>query len=126
MRVESVPQLLFTIADESDPIEEGSDTTYEIRVINKGTRTATNILVGASLPAEMQPVDGNGPTDARVDGQQIVFAPLDRLAPEAEVVYHVKVRGIRAGDHVIRVQLVSDDSQVPVAKEESTRVYADN
>ncbi len=126
MRVESVPQLLFTIADESDPIEEGSDTTYEIRVINKGTRTATNILVGASLPAEMQPIDGNGPTDARVDGQQIVFAPLDRLAPEAEVVYHVKVRGIKAGDHVIRVQLVSDDSQVPVAKEESTRVYADN
>ena len=126
MRVESVPQLLFTIADESDPIEEGSDTTYEIRVINKGTRTATNILLGASLPVQMRPIDGDGPTDARVDGQQIIFAPLDRLAPEAEVVYHVKVRGIKAGDHVIRVQIVSDDTRVPVAKEESTRVYADN
>ena len=126
MRVESVPQLLFTIADEADPIEEGSDTTYEIRVVNKGTRTATNVIVGASLPLEMQPIDGNGPTDARVDGQQIVFAPLDRLAPEAEVVYHVKVRGIDAGDHVIRVQIISDDTRVAVAKEESTRVYADN
>ena len=95
-------------------------------MINKGTRTATNVLLGASLPAQMRPIDGNGPTDARVDGQQIIFAPLDRLAPEAEVVYHIKVRGIKAGDHVIRVQIVSDDTRVPVAKEESTRVYADN
>jgi uncharacterized repeat protein (TIGR01451 family) len=126
MRVESVPQLLFTIADEEDPIEEGSDTTYEIRVINKGTRTATNVIVGASLPPQMQPIDGIGPTDARVDGQQIIFAPLDRLAPEAEVVYRVQVRGIQAGDHVIRVQIVSDDTRVAVSKEESTRVYADN
>ena len=126
MRVESVPQLLFTIADEEDPIEEGSDTTYEIRVINKGTRTATNVIVGASLPPQMQPIDGIGPTDARVDGQQVIFAPLDRLAPEAEVVYRIQVRGIQAGDHVIRVQIISDDTRVAVSKEESTRVYADN
>lgn len=126
MRVESVPQLSFTIADKADPIEEGSDTTYEIRVVNKGTRTATNVLVTAGLPPQMRPIDGSGPTDAKVDGQQIIFAPLDRLAPEAEVVYHVQVRGIKAGDHVIRVQIISDDTRVPVAKEESTRVYADN
>jgi uncharacterized repeat protein (TIGR01451 family) len=121
-----VPQLSFTIADKADPIEEGSDTTYEIRVVNKGTRTATNVLVTAGLPPQMRPIDGSGPTDAKVDGQQIIFAPLDRLAPEAEVVYHVQVRGIKAGDHVIRVQIISDDTQVSVAKEESTRVYADN
>ena len=61
-----------------------------------------------------------------MDGQQVIFAPLDRLAPEAEVVYRVQVRGIQAGDHVIRVQIVSDDTRVAVSKEESTRVYADN
>jgi hypothetical protein len=40
-------------------------------------------------------------------------------------VYKVRVRGVRPGDHRVRVQVVSDEVRTPVNKEESTRVYAD-
>ena len=33
--------------------------------------------------------------------------------------------GLRPGDHRIRVQLLSDEMDAPVTKEESTRVYSD-
>ena len=95
----------------------GSDTTYEIKVVNKGTRTATGIQIYMGLPESLRPVQGGGPTDLRIEGQSAGFLPLDRLSPGA--------RAILEGDHVISVQMISDDVKVPVAKQESTRVYSD-
>jgi uncharacterized repeat protein (TIGR01451 family) len=42
-------------------IEVGSETTYEIRVVNKGTKAATNMRVAALMPAGMAAVNGEGP-----------------------------------------------------------------
>jgi hypothetical protein len=39
--------------------------------------------------------------------------------------FRVRAQGIRAGDLRVRCQLMSDEMQRPVVKEESTRVYAD-
>ena len=123
--VESVPELEFSVRDVADPIEVGSDTTYEIKVVNKGTRTATGIQIYMGLPESLRPVQGGGPTDLRIEGQSAGFLPLDRLSPGAEAVFRVKARAILEGDHVVSVQMVSDDVKVPVAKQESTRVYSD-
>ena len=49
VRVESVPELEFSVKDTADPIEVGSDTTYEIRVVNRGTRTATGVQIYAAF-----------------------------------------------------------------------------
>lgn len=123
--VESVPELEFSVRDIADPIEVGSDTTYEIRVVNQGTKTATGIQIYMGLPESLRPVQGGGPTDLRIEGQSAGFLPLDRLSPGAEAVFRVKARAIQEGDHVVSVQMISDDVQVPVAKQESTRVYSD-
>ena len=58
-------------------------------------------------------------------GQQVVFAPLARLAPGEEAVFKINATGQAVGDHVIRTQLRSEGLRVPVTKEESTRVYTD-
>ena len=39
--------------------------------------------------------------------------------------YRIVVQGRSAGDHVIAVQLASDEVPKPVVKQESTKVYAD-
>lgn len=123
--VESVAQLLFDVADSADPIEVGSDTTYQVRIVNQGTKAATNVRVAALLPAELEPVEGNGPSKGAVEGQRVQFEPLARLAPRGEAIYKIRVRGVKAGDPRIRVQVASDEIQSPVSKEESTKVYAD-
>jgi uncharacterized repeat protein (TIGR01451 family) len=125
VQVDAAAELRHTVTDLSDPIEVGSETAYEIRVTNAGTKTATNVRLGAVLPAEMKLVSGEGPTKAMVEGQRVVFEPVARLNPQEEAVFKVYAQGLRPGDHLIRVQLASDEWPTPVSREESTRVYED-
>lgn len=123
--VEGIPALFFGVADLTDPIEVGGQTRYEIRVVNQGTKAATNIQLLGEAPEGMRPVSGDGPSRAQVDGQKIVFEPLPQLAPKSEVKYYVTVDGTAAGHHLFRVRMASDDLQSEVTKEESTMVYSD-
>lgn len=123
--VEAAPEILFSVVDLSDPIEVGSDTTYEVRVVNNGTRAASNVRISVAMPPEMRALGGNGPTKAAGDEQRVLFEPLGRLQPREEAIFKVNAQAVRAGDTRIRVQLTSDDEPTPVTKEESTRVYLD-
>jgi uncharacterized repeat protein (TIGR01451 family) len=125
VQVEQAAELLHTVKDLDEVIEVGSETTYEIRVTNKGTKAATNVRIAAVLPPGLAAIGGNGPTRASGDASQVVFEPLPALRPQEEVVYKVQAKGVQAGDHIVRVQLSSDESQTPVTREESTRVYQD-
>ena len=55
----------------------------------------------------------------------ILFEPLAKLSPSEEAIFRVRVRGRRAGDQRMQVQLTSDDHPAPITKEEITRVYDD-
>jgi uncharacterized repeat protein (TIGR01451 family) len=125
VQVDAASELVFSISDLNDPIEVGTDTTYEVRVTNKGSRPATNVLLEAALPKEIKLLSGEGPSRATTSGQQINFAPVGRINSGEEVIFHIHAQGVRAGDHLIRVQLSSDESATPVNKEESTQVYVD-
>jgi hypothetical protein len=61
----------------------------------------------------------------KVEGQEVVFEPLPKLAPRADAIYRVKVKGLQAGDLRFRARMKADGLTEPVLKEESTRVYGD-
>lgn len=125
VQVDSLAELQFTIADVADPIEVDSETTYMITLSNTGSSAATNIRLQIGLPLSLKPVGGDGPTRVVVDGGQVGIDPLARLAPGEQAVYKLKVHGLEAGVQRIQVQLVTDETPVPVTKEEITRVYVD-
>jgi uncharacterized repeat protein (TIGR01451 family) len=118
-------ELLHTVKDADEVIEIGSETTYLIKVSNEGTKAATNVRVVALLPPEIKGTAGEGPTRATGDATRILFEPLARLNPQEEVTFKVQAQGVAAGDHIVRVQLSSDEWPTPVTREESTRVYED-
>jgi uncharacterized repeat protein (TIGR01451 family) len=123
--VEGIAAILFEVVDVDDPIEVNGETTYEIRVVNQGSKAATNVRLVADLPPGMAPLAAEGPTRHTVNGSQIFFESLSRLAPKADTTYRVRLQGRQPGDQRIRVQLQTDELQSPVTKEESTRVYSD-
>jgi uncharacterized repeat protein (TIGR01451 family) len=118
-------ELLHTVKDADDVIEIGSETSYIVKVSNVGTKAATNVRVVAILPPEIQGTAGEGPTKAAGDASRIEFEPLATLNPQEEVTFKVIAKGVAAGDHIVRVQLSSDEWPNPVTREESTRVYED-
>ncbi len=123
--VEGIAAILFQVSDTVDPIEVGGETTYEIHVVNQGSKAAANVRLSVDLPSEMKPVAAEGPTRNFVEGNRVQFDGLARLAPKADTTYRVRVKALRPGDLRARFQLLTDDMQTPVTKEESTRVYAD-
>ena len=124
VNVEGVAALFFEVADAADPIEVGGETIYEVRVINQGTKTSTNVRVAAQLPPALKPLEAGGATSAVITGQQVVFESLPRLAPKADALFRIRVQGLAKGNAQVGVQLSSDEIP-PFTKEESTRVYAD-
>ncbi|MBN1851917.1 MAG: DUF11 domain-containing protein [Pirellulales bacterium] len=123
--VEGLAAIMFEVVDVDDPIEVGGETSYEVRVVNQGSKTATNLQVVAILPPGMTATDANGPVQHQIDQGQVIFAPLARLAPKADTTYRVDVQGIQPGDQRFRVQVTTSEVQQPITKEESTRVYTD-
>jgi uncharacterized repeat protein (TIGR01451 family) len=123
--IEGISAVMFEVVGTPNPIEVNGETTYEIRVVNQGSKAATNVQVTALLPSELKAVAAEGPTHQTSSGNQITFEPLPRLAAKADTTYRVRVQGLKPGDQRVRVQLVTDEIRVPITKEESTRVYSD-
>lgn len=123
--VEGIAAILFQVVDVEDPIELGGETVYEIRVVNQGSKAATQVQLVATLPPGMQAVAAEGPVSYRIAGNLVIFEGLPRLAPKADTTYRVRVQGLQPGDLRLSVQLQTAEMDTPVTKEESTRVYAD-
>jgi uncharacterized repeat protein (TIGR01451 family) len=123
--VEGIAAILFQVVDVEDPIELGGETTYEIRVVNQGSKAATDVSLEATVPPGLQAVAAEGPVPYRIDRNRVIFDPLPRLAPKADTTYRVRVQGLQPGDQRLSVQLWTAEMDTPVTKEESTRVYAD-
>lgn len=123
LEVRGVPAILLEVIDLEDPIEVGTNETYEIRVLNQGSAEGTNIVIACLLPAEQAFVSADGPTEAKREANKVVFAPLRTLAPKNEVTYRVVVRGVQVGDTRFQVSLTSDQLQRPVEETESTHIY---
>ncbi|MBY0525288.1 MAG: DUF11 domain-containing protein [Gemmataceae bacterium] len=126
-RIEGLPALLMELVDLDDPVEVGSDTSYEIRVTNTGTKTETNLQLTCTIPDKMEFKGAKAPSGltSKQEGADIVFDPIPKLAPRADVIYRVNVRGTAPGDLRFRARIKADGLSDPVLKEESTKVYGD-
>ncbi len=125
--VEGLPSLFIEVAHVDDPIEVGAETAYEIRVANTGTKMETNLEVVCTLPEQLEFRGAKCTTTLRYrqEGRELIFEPLPRLAPKADVIYRVQVRGIAPGDIRFRTRIKADGLREPVIREESTRIYSD-
>jgi uncharacterized repeat protein (TIGR01451 family) len=126
-RVEGLPALLMELVDLDDPVEVGSDTAYEIRVTNTGSKTETNLQLVCTIPDKME-FRGAEVNNLKfhLQGKELTFEPLPKLAPRADFIYRVKVRGVAPGDLRFRARITADGLTDPVLKEESTKVYGDD
>lgn len=123
--VEGLSALMFEVRDLEDPIEVGGETGYEIRVVNQGTKAATNVQVTVEIPAGMKVVSAEGESAHKIQEGRLIFEPIQQLAAKADTVYRVRAQGLQPGDQRVTVQVNTDDLEHPIRREESTRVFGD-
>ena len=125
MNVEHLTDIFFDIDDVVDPIEVGSHTIYSVRIVNQGTKAATNVQLFVDMPDGIQPTSVEGDITSEIRNQEILFAPITSLNPGDEIALKIHAAGISPGDHRIAINLQSDGREINVTKQESTRVYSD-
>ncbi|MDR3234690.1 MAG: DUF11 domain-containing protein, partial [Planctomycetaceae bacterium] len=120
--IDGIPALTFEIVGNSNLVEAGKDAVYEIRVVNKGTKAANNVKVSANLAEGMSLIKAEGGR-YQANGGVVQYETLPLLEPKDEKVFTLAARCQSDGDYRMRVQIISDDLQAPITKEESTRVF---
>jgi uncharacterized repeat protein (TIGR01451 family) len=139
IEINGLPAFRLEVQDLKDPIEVGGTTRYQIDATNQGTLPGTRVEIRAVVPAELKVIQAQGPTAYRIEGNQLIFAPVDSLAPGQRLTYAVDVQALRVGkspgavpdaqanpkgDVRFRVELRSATLQDPVVEEESTTITA--
>jgi len=125
MLVEHLVDVYFEIDDVVDPIEVGTDTTYRLRIINQGTKVASNVQLQVEFPRGLEPTSVDSDLRHQVQGQQVTFEPIGSLTPGKEVQLSIRARGNAPGDHRVIASIRCDGREVEVSKEDTTRVYSD-
>jgi uncharacterized repeat protein (TIGR01451 family) len=124
VEIRGLPAFRLEVFDVVDPVQVGGRTTYKIAVTNQGTQAGNQVEIVAVVPPQMRPVNANGPTQPRIEGQRVVFPPVAAVQPKQTLEYAVEVEAIAAGDARFRVELRSATLREPVIEEESTNIYA--
>jgi len=124
-RVEGAASLVMEVRDADDPIEIGSEMTYEIRVRNEGSKSASRVAISCELPPDVELVKVDGPTSHLVESGMLIFKPAAELAARESLVFKVTVKGMVAGTTKLRARLTSESIQKPLIVEEATQFYAD-
>lgn len=125
-RVEGLSALQLEVRDTEDPVEVNGETAYDVRLVNSGSKTETNVRISALLPDKLSFQGARGPVACHAEGQTLLFDPIASLAPRAEVTFRITVKAAEAGTAAVKVQVTSADITDPVIKVETTRVYSDS
>ncbi|MFM8360026.1 MAG: hypothetical protein ACKOET_15885 [Verrucomicrobiota bacterium] len=121
--VRGVPAILLEVVDAEDPIQVGNLVEYEIRVLNQGTAAEANVRVRCELPESQEFVSATGTASVKAEGRVLMMETLSSLEPKAEARWRVVVKAAREDDARFRVELSSDEFQLPINENESTRQY---
>ncbi len=123
-RVEAIADLRLEVKDPQGPVLVGEEAVYELKVRNRGSKTAENVEVLAFFSNGIEPVAVEGGPH-RIQPGQVVFQPIAAVAPGAEVVLRVRARAESAGAHVFRAEVHCRELASRLVSEETTHFYQD-
>jgi hypothetical protein len=122
--VQAVADLALDVVDTPGPIPVGRPVTYEIRIKNRGLKSAEGVEVVAYFSEGIEPERAEGQA-FEIQPGMVIFKPLTTVGPNQEKVVKVTARAQTAGNHRLRVELQSGTPQTQLSHEDATFFYAD-
>ncbi|MEX0867238.1 MAG: CARDB domain-containing protein [Pirellulales bacterium] len=120
--VQAVADLKLEVTDPDGPVPTGEDSVYQVRIINRGTKSAKNIDVVAFFSEGIEPTNVLGaPHD--VGPGQVTFRPIASLPAGGEVLLKIVAKAEIGGNHVFRTEVRCQDNGARLAAEQSTLYY---
>lgn len=117
-----IPALHIDVSDSPDPAQVGQTVTYTIRVKNTGTLPANQVAISAALPPQTKPIRAFGPSNGKIDGQNVTFAVVDSIKPGIVSAFTIEAQAISEGDGRFRAEVKSLSMINTLASEEATKI----
>lgn len=120
---DGVPAIVVELFDEPDPLQEGEETTYTIKVRNQGNKADANLRTVFTLANGLQFVSGQGASAVTANGQTVTLGTIPVLAPKQEVIWTVRARCVAGnGDVRNNLSVTTDYFKAPIVEIESTNL----
>ena len=122
--VETIADLVLSVDDPKGPLPTGELITYQIRVKNRGTKSANGVDLVMQFSDGIEPTQAVGLKHKVVPGQ-VLFSPIQRIDPGQEMVLKVQAKASKGGTHIFRAQLTCTDSDSREIAEGTTRFFGE-
>jgi uncharacterized repeat protein (TIGR01451 family) len=126
--VEALADLKLVVNDPKGPLPVGKEVAYEIQVVNRGSKEATNISLIAQFSDGIEPVSASGHGSEIVPGQ-VIFKPIAAIPAGGQLTVKVLAAAQKPGSLRFRAELSCGEPETKLVSEETTRFYgtaADN
>lgn len=123
--VETVADLVLMVADPKGPLPTGENIPYEIKVQNRGSRSAKGVNLVMQFSEGIEPKSASGLKHQIVPGQ-VLFSPIEEIEPGQEVSFKVTAAAMKSGTHIFRAQLTCEESDSREIAEGTTRFFGEN
>jgi uncharacterized repeat protein (TIGR01451 family) len=122
-RVEAVAELVLEVIDPPGPVAMNEEATYELRLFNRGTKSAEEIDVAGFFSQGVEPTSAQGAMN-RMGPGQVTFTTIPVIGPGKELRLKIAARAQTPGNHIFRAEVHCRPLATRLVREETTRFYA--
>ncbi len=117
-RVEALADLVLTIDDPVAPAPVGEEVTYQITVLNRGSKAAEQVSLLAQFSHDIEPIRIAG-GEGTIEPGQVKFSQIPTLAAGESLRLKVTAKAEKPGHHRFRAEVTCGDTLL--VAEEATR-----
>lgn len=121
--VETVPDMILSVDEPAGPLPTGKNIEYVIRVKNRGSKAAKQLNLVMLFGQGVDPVSATGLNYNLAEDGQVIFNPIEAIAPGEELSIKVSAQAHQPGTHLFRIHLESVDKDTRKVFEGTTKFY---
>jgi hypothetical protein len=118
------PALSVDIAIPDGPLAVDGQTTYEVRIRNRGSQPVAGVRLGIVLPEILRATHASAPTGSRIQGSHVLFEPIGQMGAHVAAVYRIQVQGVSKGSSRFHVEVTADGLGKAIEQERSCQVQS--
>ena len=123
--VETVADLVLSVADLKGPLPTGEEVPYTIKIRNRGSKAAKGVNLVMHFSDGIEPQSAKG-LEHQIGPGKVVFSPISRIDPGQEMTFEVMAEANKSGTHIFRAQLTCKESDSHEVAEGTTRYFGDS